>query len=174
MGESLSETHIDNDNVDLKGKDNDNDIVPSISEYKLEQIEAFLFGGGHTISDCSQFINPALKQLEHFMQVWVTELDDGLRKGMARLKMASPYGAKNGYKYYTNSPLWKYQSGLIKLLNKFTCQECQRSYCAPHLVVHHLSYEHLGSEFQHLEDVAVLCTDCHLKLHGIKGGYEQK
>ena len=182
MGEPQFQTHIDNDIADPKGRYNDNDIVRSfeekrelegkvlqkITKYRLDQVTNYLFAGNTTISDCSEFINPALKQIERFMYVWMYDFDDETRKIVACHQLEGKLDYKTAYKKYLQTPLWKFQSCFFKLAYDFTCQNCQSHYCPPHLVVHHLSYEHIGSEFCHPEDVIVLCTDCHMKVHNVR------
>lgn len=36
------------------------------------------------------------------------------------------------------------------------------------LNVHHNSYAHHGQEHKHLEDLVVLCNNCHKKFHNIQ------
>ena len=188
MLETESHRHNDNDIVDLKGENNDNDnvdypfshknfneakfrVLEDISEYRLHQLASYIFGGTHAICDCSAFVNPALKQVEKFMCAWDTELTDETRK----IIVTKPVGSVGNpsYKSYLLSPLWKYQSGLIKLSHHYTCSMCGEMSNSAHLVVHHISYEHIGSEYRHPEDVTVLCTDCHRKIHNIGGKNEK-
>ena len=48
------------------------------------------------------------------------------------------------------------------------CALCCEPTAGP-LEVHHRTYEHRGSEWQHLDDLTVLCHDCH-EWTGLKGG----
>lgn len=185
MGETDTKTHIDNDIVNLKGKNNDNDIVETpdallqakklkqrvleeISQDRLDRLDEYLFGNNRFISDCGAFINPAIKQIERFMFVWTTELSDEVRKIIVCNNLNRGCNVRVPYKMYTNSPLWKYQSSIIKLFCNYTCANCGGQFVPTHLIVHHLSYEHIGSEFKHMDDVIVLCNDCHLQTHGIR------
>lgn len=47
----------------------------------------------------------------------------------------------------------------------YQCQNCSRSNRFHTLQVHHLTYEHRGSEWRHLEDLVVLCERCHQQQH---------
>jgi hypothetical protein len=45
-------------------------------------------------------------------------------------------------------------------------QRCQLCNTRKRLHVHHRSYAFLGQEYDHMEDVVVLCAPCHAKHHG--------
>ena len=179
-----SQQHNDNDIVESERRNNDNDIVvengvrserslreevlEEISEYKLDHIEDFLFGNNKFMSDCGAFINPAIKQIERFMYVWLNELSEETRRKIVCHTMNGAGDDKRPYSWFTNSPLWKYESSVFKLMCNFTCGRCREKFNPAHLVVHHISYEHIGSELDHTEDLVVLCTDCHLAVHNIR------
>lgn len=173
--------HIDNDIVKNVSDNIDNDIVrdtgsyarimvsKSISEEKLVRLQEFLFNNKRPFGECGEFIKGSIKQIERFVYIWYTDLDDATRKVI--LDMHLEYNGDNrerSYKDYTESPLWKYTSSVIKIAGGFTCKKCDKSYDPTHLVVHHKTYEHLGSELKYLGDVELICVDCHLKTHNIK------
>ena len=178
MGDYSGQPHIDNDIAELKVRNNDNDIetdellsnrekvYSKISENRFSRIYEYLFGKNCFMSDCGCFINPAIKQIERFMYVWWNELSDEARKIICTTSLET--GQKIPYNWYVNSPLWKYQSSVIKMSHNYTCSICNKISNPAHIVVHHLTYEHIGSEYLHPEDVAVVCTDCHLKIHSIR------
>ena len=56
---------------------------------------------------------------------------------------------------------WGIVSGW-KVLLQDRCESCS---IPSRLIVHHLSYEHRGEEHLHLEDLKVLCRDCHAAIH---------
>ena len=183
MEESVHQNNIDNVK-DLIDEYNDNDLVgggdetkenykrkkvlKEISDYKLTQIQDYLFGNNTTISDCSAFINPALKQIERFMYCWICDLTDESRKSIVTDQLGLKENERIPYSKYTKSPLWRDQSTVFKMVAGYECGCCGQKFNPAHLVVHHITYEHLGSEFNHLGDLSVLCTDCHLRLHGIR------
>jgi len=172
--------HNVNDNVNPKGNNNVNDnveeryslvremVVKDISEGKLVKIQHFLFGyGGY--DDCKTSINLAIKNLDKFVYSWYTELDEATRSVIAGMLLEyNGDGRKRPYKEYTESPIWKYTSSVIKFLRNYTCEKCKKQSHPAHLVVHHKSYKHFGSELQHLKDIQLLCNDCHLETHGIR------
>lgn len=166
--------HNDNDIVFLKGKYNDIDnvrerVLKNITEYRLGIIQQFMFGGSSKeFGDTTIFVNPAIKQIERFMFVWMTELTEDTRKAIINYHLYNDKNSSRSYKDYTNSPAWKYLSSVVKLYKNYTCELCHRQSSPAHLVVHHNTYEHLGSELIHLEDVSVLCNPCHQKVHNIK------
>ena len=156
-----------NDNVNLKGKDNVNDNVreetferykPNVSDYRLATIEDFLYKS-YSYGSSRDLINPAIKQLERFLSVWLTDLDGRDRELIST-------GVK--YKDYTESPLWKINSLIVMVERSFTCERCHQQYRPAGLVIHHKSYEHIGSELLYKDDVELLCNHCHMEEHNIK------
>lgn len=166
---------IDNDIVQERLRDNElkEKVLERVTEYKLGCLKEYLFGNNKFISDCGAFINPALKQIERFMYVWLNELDDETRKIIVQHRLNGFPDDDISYKDFTNSPLWKYESCVIKTLHNFTCAICEKQYQPTHLVVHHHTYEHIGSELRHLDETVVLCNDCHLKIHGVRRNNER-
>ena len=188
MGRAQRQEHNDNDIVKNESGYNDNDIVrdelfsprsdilKKMSEYELGKIQNFMFGESNKyFGDCKAFVIPALKQVERFMYVWRKELDEETRKQILNYRLGYDGDSRTReYKEYTYSPAWRYVSGVIKLIHDYTCDKCEQQFNPAHLVVHHISYAHLGSELDNLDDVAVLCTDCHMKAHGIRRQYESE
>ena len=72
------------------------------------------------------------------------------------------YGdSRTNYDDYIKSPQWRQIRAMM--LNKYgKCQLCSST---KNLEVHHNSYDHIGEEKEHLEDLVVLCHDCHSKFH---------
>lgn len=172
-------THIDNDIVDTNVRENnvnDNDkkvesyvrrqLIADISEQKLIKIQKFLFGSG-SYDDCATIMTQALKQIDRFVYEWY-DLDVADRKVIAGMYLEYDGDDRSRpYKDYTNSPIWKYHSSVIKCMRGYTCERCGEKSVPAHLVVHHKTYNHLGSELQYPEDVELLCVNCHLEEHGI-------
>lgn len=69
---------------------------------------------------------------------------------------AIPYAAFLGTKYWKSVRSEK----IIQADGK--CEFCG---CAVNLHVHHKTYEHHGKEHEHMDDLVVLCADCHLREH---------
>lgn len=69
------------------------------------------------------------------------------------------------YNNYLRSIYWLAVKRKVLLRDRFTCQDCGKKRL---LQVHHLTYEHLGKEMAHLEDLVTLCKPCHEARHGIK------
>lgn len=194
MGKAKTQAQkdIDNDIVLCKRKDNDNDIVDcqndfnysnylrekvlkEISEWKLDHVQEYLYGENNFLGDCGAFVNPAIKQAERFMYIWMHELSEEARKIIIfhKLQGLDEYDDIS-YNKYTNSPLWKYMSSVFKMIYGYNCARCKKKFYPVYLVVHHLSYDHVGSEFDHLDEIQVLCKDCHMKIHGIRRKNERK
>lgn len=173
------EQHIDNDIVDSNVRENNvNDnvrgsyvrkiVVEDISEYKLIKIQHYLFSYGG-FDDYKSTINLTLKNLDKFVYEWYHELDEATRLVIAGMYLEYDGDSRaRPYKEYTESPIWKYTSSVIKCMRSYTCERCKKKSNPAHLVVHHKSYKHLGSELQHLEDMELLCNTCHLEEHGIR------
>lgn len=175
-----NEQHNVNDNVETKRNNNVNDnvregeslarvmVVRDISEYKLKEIQEFLFRS-YKYGSCRDFINPAMQQIDKFVYMWYTDLDEGTRAVILGMMLEiDGDGSPRPYKDYTNSPLWKYTSSHIKCSRGYTCEKCGAKLPPNGLVVHHKSYEHIGSELQYQNDVQLLCTYCHMDTHGIR------
>lgn len=64
------------------------------------------------------------------------------------------------YKEYINSSKWKLKRKLLFEKIGYECEQCGYVY---NLHVHHKTYDNLGNE--PLEDLQVLCKQCHLSKH---------
>lgn len=183
----LRDNDIDNDIAEPKVKnndiDNDNDkkafnysawlrdeVRKEISDYKLNCYQDYLFGKNRFISDCGAFINPAIKQIERFMYSWITETSEKTKKTIINHRLNGVDDDNRAYNEYTNTPLWRYTTSVYKVMGRFTCELCKGQFNPTHLLVHHRSYSHIGMELFYPEDVMLLCTDCHLKIHNIAKG----
>lgn len=71
------------------------------------------------------------------------------------------YGRWEAYSGYMKSREWKRKTWGVWERAKRKCEYCG---VADGLAVHHLTYEHLFDE--PLEDLVLLCRDCHSTLHG--------
>lgn len=67
------------------------------------------------------------------------------------------------YKTYLSSAYWLEVKRMVRLRDRFTCQDCGKRKLVE---VHHLTYAHRGHEKEHLEDLICLCPACHDKRHG--------
>jgi len=74
------------------------------------------------------------------------------------------------YKNFLRTPYWKTIAMYLKSKHHF-CTICHSDKA---LRVHHSTYVHHGEEALHLEDLVVLCNECHKKFHGIKNNKEEK
>jgi hypothetical protein len=79
---------------------------------------------------------------------------------------------REGYDKYLESSHWiEFRKGAFaaqrKRLGFNCCEKCtedKKQLPGVILVLHHLTYERLGCEL--LEDVLIVCKDCHDKIHG--------
>ena len=70
--------------------------------------------------------------------------------------------AKENYDEFLQSSYWK-KVREIKL--KKAGKKCEVCGSRKNLDVHHNSYAHHGEEHKHLEDLVVLCRECHTLFH---------
>jgi len=85
-----------------------------------------------------------------------------IKNSVAVFKTMNHIGSvKDNYAEYLQSKAWK-QIRAMKLSAVGKCQVCGSKY---NLDVHHNSYEHVGDEKNHLNDLVVLCRDCHSLFH---------
>jgi hypothetical protein len=63
------------------------------------------------------------------------------------------------YANFLKTPYWLAVSHHVKTERPW-CSLCTEPMAGP-LEVHHRTYEHRGSEWIHLEDLTVLCRECH-------------
>ena len=74
---------------------------------------------------------------------------------------------KMDYASYLLTDHWAQVRGLALEQHGKKCAFCgERGHFSP-LQVHHNSYEHRGYEEEHLEDLQVLCKECHERVHQI-------
>ena len=68
------------------------------------------------------------------------------------------------YKMYLMTPYWQLVSNLARRKAKYKCQLCGSN---ESLNVHHKTYKHKGFEIINMDDLIVLCQDCHQKFHEV-------
>jgi len=66
------------------------------------------------------------------------------------------------YPSYLKTKHWKRIRNKVLKRDKFKCKECNNR---KSLQIHHLTYEHLFNEENHLEDLITLCSKCHKNKH---------
>jgi hypothetical protein len=75
---------------------------------------------------------------------------------------------KLDYQDFLETDYWRDLSRRMKERCNYTCQRCglHRFPCEGGLNVHHKTYAHRGSEYpDHVDDLEVLCEDCHQEKH---------
>jgi hypothetical protein len=74
------------------------------------------------------------------------------------------YNRSLPYAEFLKSLYWRYVRSLVfRLWGKRGCRRCRAT--RVRLDVHHITYEHQGDELNHLEDLVVLCRNCHEHAH---------
>lgn len=81
------------------------------------------------------------------------------RKLMSRLQHKR--GRKSNYALSLNSDNWKEVRQRVIARDR-KCQHCGSSL---YLEVHHKTYKHKVNELEHLEDLILLCSNCHQNEH---------
>lgn len=69
-----------------------------------------------------------------------------------------------GYYEYLKTPYWR----AIAEHKKYKNKKCQLCGATENLNVHHTNYDILGIEVNNLNDLTVLCEDCHHKFHKLE------
>lgn len=72
---------------------------------------------------------------------------------------------KLSYKDFIKTKYWKIISNRKKFFSNFKCNDCGSILSQNELHTHHLTYDNKGDELNHLDDLIVLCVDCHNKRH---------
>lgn len=67
------------------------------------------------------------------------------------------------YKGYLDSRMWRLLRSAILEMRGNRCELCGKEKST--LNVHHKTYDNLYHEYDHLDDLIVLCKECHSKFH---------
>jgi hypothetical protein len=67
------------------------------------------------------------------------------------------------YEDFLRTYYWKVTKKYLKKESDYTCQWCRKG--DKELHIHHLTYDHLGSELYFIKDLVCLCKSCHKKAH---------
>lgn len=128
------------------------------------------------INSCNYLINKQ-KEDKYFPVIgdWILILEafKEYQKGN-NLKVPSKPLTTNDYNTYLNSDYWQYVKTLVIKRDFCRCQNKKRSNTTNQLKkcgsqskleVHHKTYENLGNELNHLDNLITLCSKCHEKIH---------
>ena len=66
------------------------------------------------------------------------------------------------YNKYLQSDKWNSIKEKVLRRDNHICQECGNT---DKLIVHHKTYEHIFKEAKYLDDLVILCKECHWKVH---------
>ncbi len=69
------------------------------------------------------------------------------------------------YQEFLNTPYWKAIAAHTKYKAGYRCQVCDKR---ENLATHHRNYDIHGREHAHMQELTVLCDDCHSKFHDIE------
>lgn len=88
--------------------------------------------------------------------------DNGMGHWVKKCKYYIPIDTKRLYKTWIHSEEWKDIAWIKKRSANFQCELCGS---AKNLVVHHITYENMLFEEEHMDDLLCVCKKCHEKLH---------
>lgn len=77
-------------------------------------------------------------------------------------KTVSDHIKSMDYQNFLKTPYWKAIADHTKYKAGYRCQLCNSPYG---LVTHHRNYDIHGREHDHIQELIVLCDDCHSKFH---------
>ncbi len=93
-------------------------------------------------------------------------LNDQLTSYSATKVYADMYMPRDEKKAHLKSEFWKsLKEERTKIAGKDTCEACGNNIAQ--LDLHHITYENLG--FESIDDLRLLCRNCHGRLHQILG-----
>lgn len=75
------------------------------------------------------------------------------------------------YSKYLCTDYWR---AVRELKFKESGRKCHKCRATEGLVIHHLSYDNRGREHRNLDDLRVLCEDCHAKAHKHKNPHRNR
>lgn len=92
---------------------------------------------------------------------WKTK-DNGMGYWVTGCKYYEPIDTRSLYGQWMQSDRWKEITAKKKKDAGYQCEMCGS---AKNLCVHHTTYDHVGWEKNHLDELVVLCSVCHKKIH---------
>jgi 5-methylcytosine-specific restriction endonuclease McrA len=92
------------------------------------------------------------------------ELGELVGPSLAELKQAEEFNLME-YSEFVKTDYWRLVREAVIEVRGGQCAVCENT---KSLIVHHRSYRNHGMEHRHLEDLVVLCWDCHSKIHADK------
>ena len=94
------------------------------------------------------------------------KLNRKLRNCRVTVTNVNDLGKGDGtYGSFLRSDYWKFVKKAVMDRDKNYCQLCGSR---NHLIVHHLSYEHHGDEWNHKGELVTLCRGCHENVHKVE------
>jgi hypothetical protein len=71
--------------------------------------------------------------------------------------------ASMSYRDFLDTDYWLYLRDYVVMARGMRCEACHHvvGLLQDSLELHHISYDHRGSEWRHMEDLKVLCRVCH-------------
>ena len=104
------------------------------------------------------YVNRWAKQEEQHRK-WQEEYQH--RHEESKRQIAEVHKRRKNYYEYMHSEEWRQKRLKVLKRDGFRCQMCGT---AKNLRVHHINYEHLGTDAE-LDDLITLCDECHRKIH---------
>jgi len=135
-----------------------------IDFYRWEFARKHLCTKCNRIFDIELFTNTAvdLHPCQYAYQDGFETEDNGGGFWVTKCNHFMPLDTRRIYKAWLNSEEWGKISNLKKKQAGYRCELCGS---AINLVCHHITYEHLCTEDEHMDDLLCVCKKCHEKLH---------
>ena len=151
-----------------------------LTSYKVENIQPYLCAECRAVLEETLIKAEVAKEREQIARrVKAYETREGIVRGDIKATPAKRYWAlveliRNEdedhdsvlrampYRDFLSSIYWGIIRDYALYRAKYSCALCHKTHG---LQVHHRTYEHRGSEYNHLEDLIVLCGNCHAKFH---------
>lgn len=92
----------------------------------------------------------------------VVQVDNGMGYWIAQCPHFTEMDTRHLYKRWMKTDAWRKIAAEKKKRALYKCELCGS---AINLCVHHTTYENLCREFDHMEDLIVVCKSCHEALH---------
>ena len=99
-------------------------------------------------------------QPDYYIQRW-RKADKWRKKWQEDKQITEVHERRRNYYDYMHSEEWRKKRLKVLKRDGFRCQMCGT---AKNLRVHHINYEHLGTDAE-LDDLITLCDTCHTQIH---------
>jgi hypothetical protein len=114
---------------------------------------------GRSLSSLLDSISGAKTKLDHINKIWDASSHNDMDFFIKTAR-------NRDYGFFLKTDYWQAIKNFCLERAEHECEACGNSNAILH--VHHLTYEHHGLEHLHLDDLIVLCEQCHNDAHSKK------